>query len=81
MQQSWITNEGVLITLRFEGDRDPLSYAARFSLTYIYLPTFIKRYLEFLKAYLISYEHIVDSMRETTEQEADQRASEINAKL
>ena len=81
LQQSWITNEGVLIILRFEGDRDPLSYAARFSLTYIYLPTFIKRYLEFLKAYLISYEHIVDSMRETTEQEADQRASEINTKL
>ncbi len=81
LQQSWMTNEGVLIILRFEGDRDPLSYAARFSLTYIYLPTFIKRYLRFLKAHLISYKHVVDSMRETTEQENDQRASEINTKL
>ena len=76
-----MTNEGVLIILRFEGDRDPLSYAARFSLTYIYLPTFIKRYLRFLKAHLISYKHVVDSMRETIEQENDQRASEINTKL
>lgn len=81
LQQSWITNEGFLIILRFEGDRDPLSYAARFSLTYIYLPTFIKRYREFLEAYLVSYKHVVDSMRENTEQKNDQQASEINTKL
>ena len=81
LQQSWITNEGVLIILRFEGDRDPLRYAARFSLTYIYLPTFIKRYIEFLEAHLVSYKHVVDSMRENTEQENDQRATEINTKL
>ena len=81
LQQSWITNEGVLIILRFEGDRDPLSYVARFSLTYIYLPTFIKRYLEFLEAHLVSYKHVVDSMRETIEQENDERASDINTKL
>lgn len=81
LQKSWMTDEGVLVILRFEGDRDPLSYAARFSLTYIYLPTFIKRYHEFLEAYLVSYKHVVDSMRETTEQENDQRASEINTKL
>ena len=67
--------------MRFEGDRDPLSYAARFSLTYIYLPTFIKRYLEFLEAHLVSYKHVVDSMRENTEQENDRRATEINTRL
>ena len=81
LQQSWITHEGVLIILRFEGDRDPLSYAARFSLTYTYLPTFIKRYHEFLEAHLVSYKHVVDSMRETIEQENDQRASDIKTKL
>lgn len=77
LQQSWITDEGVLIVLRFDGDRDPLSYLARFSLSYIYLPAFIGRYHEFLEAYLESYKHVVDSMRETNEQ----RASEINTKL
>ncbi|MBU25033.1 MAG: hypothetical protein CMD99_03275 [Gammaproteobacteria bacterium] len=76
-QKSWITDEGVLIVLRFERDRD----AARFSLTYIYLPTFIARYHEFLEAYLVSYKHVVDTMREATEQENEQRASEINTKL
>ena len=81
LQKSWLTDEGVLIVLRFEGDRDPLSYAARFSLTYIYLPTFIQRYREYLEAYLVSYEHVVDTMLEATEQENDQRASEINTKL
>tara|TARA_Y200000002_G_scaffold284620_1_gene238614 strand:+ start:1789 stop:3066 length:1278 start_codon:yes stop_codon:yes gene_type:complete len=81
LQKSWLTDEGVLIVLRFEGDRDPLSYGARFSLTYIYLPTFIQRYLEYLEAYLVSYEHVVDTMLEATEQENDQRASEINTKL
>lgn len=81
LQKSWLTDEGVLIVLRFEGDRDPLSYAARFSLTYIYLPTFIQRYREYLEAYLVSYEHVVDAMLEATEQENDQRASEINTKL
>ena len=60
-----------LIVLRFEGDRDPLSYAARFSLTYIYLPTFIQRYREYLEAYLVSYEHIVDTMLEATKQKND----------
>lgn len=81
LQKSWLTDEGVLIVLRFEGDRDPLSYAARFSLTYIYLPTFIQRYREYLEAYLVSYQHVVDTMLEATEQENDQRASEINTKL
>ena len=76
-QKSWITDEGVLIVLRFARDRD----AARFSLTYIYLPTFIARYHEFLEAYLVSYKHVVDTMREATEQENEQRASEINTKL
>ena len=81
LQQSWITDEGILIVLRFDGDRDPLSYLARFSLSYIYLPAFIGRYQEFLAAYLESYKHVVDSMRETTEQTNDQRAREINTKL
>ena len=81
LQKSWITDEGVLIVLRFEGDRDPLSYAARFSLTYIYLPTFITRYREFLEAYLVSYKHVVDTMREVSEQKDEKRASEINTKL
>ena len=81
LQKSWLTDEGVLIVLRFEGDPDPLSYAARFSLTYIYLPTFIQRYREYLEAYLVSYQHVVDTMLEATEQENDQRASEINTKL
>ena len=81
LQKSWITDEGVLIVLRFEGDRDPLSYAARFSLTYIYLPTFIIRYREFLEAYLVSYKHVVDTMREVSEQKDEKRASEINTKL
>ena len=73
LQKSWLTDEGILIVLRFDGDRDPLSYLARFSLSYIYLPAFIQRYREYLEAYLVSYEHVVDSMRETTEQENDQR--------
>ena len=81
LQQSWITDEGILIVLRFDGDRDPLSYLARFSLSYIYLPAFIGRYQEFLAAYLESYKHVVDSMREATEQTNDQRAREINTKL
>ena len=81
LQQSWITDEGVLIVLRFDGDRDPLSYLARFSLSYIYLPAFIGRYHEFLEAYLESYKHVVDSMRKTTEHANDQRAREINTKL
>ena len=81
LQQSWITDEGVLIVLRFHGDRDPLSYLARFSLSYIYLPTFMARYQEFLEAYLVSYKHVVDSMRERDRREEDQRADEINTKL
>ena len=81
LQQSWITAESVLIVLRFHGDRDPLSYLARFSLSYIYLPAFIKRYQEFLEAYLVSYKHIVDSMRERDRREEDLRADEINTKL
>lgn len=81
LQQSWITPEGVLIVLRFHGDRDPLSYLARFSLSYIYLPAFIKRYQEFLEAYLVSYKHVVDSMRERDRREEDLRADEINTKL
>ena len=81
LQQSWITAEGVLIVLRFHGDRDPLSYLARFSLSYIYLPAFMKRYQEFLEAYLVSYKHVVDSMRERDRREEDLRADEINTKL
>jgi hypothetical protein len=81
LQKSWITDEGVLIVLRFEGDRDPLSYGARFSLTYIYLPIFMTRYHEFLKAYLVSYKHVVDTMREANEKENEQQAREINEKL
>ena len=81
LQQSWITDEGVLIVLRFHGDRDPLSYLARFSLSYIYLPAFMARYQEFLEAYLVSYKHVVDSMRERDRREGDLRADEINTKL
>ena len=81
LQQSWITDEGVLIVLRFHGDRDPLSYLARFSLSYIYLPAFMARYQEFLEAYLVSYKHVVDSMRQRDRREEDQRADEINTKL
>ena len=81
LQQSWITAESVLIVLRFHGDRDPLSYLARFSLSYIYLPAFMERYQEFLEAYLVSYKHIVDSMRERDRREEDLRADEINTKL
>ena len=81
LQKSWITDEGVLIVLRFEGDQDPLSYAARFSLTYIYLPTFMTRYHEFLEAYLVSYKHVIKTMREASQKEDEQRASEINIKL
>lgn len=81
LQQSWITAESVLIVLRFHGDRDPLSYLARFSLSYIYLPAFMKRYQEFLEAYLVSYKHVVDSMRERDRREEDLRADEINTKL
>lgn len=76
-QKSWITDEGVLIVLRFARDRD----AARFSLTYIYLPTFIARYHEFLEAYLVSYKHVVDTMREANEKENEKQAREINEKL
>ena len=81
LQQSWITAEGVLIVLRFRGDRDPLSYLARFSLSYIYLPAFMNRYQEFLEAYLVSHKHVVDSMRERDRREEDLRADEINTKL
>ena len=76
-----IADEGILIILRFDGDRDPLSYAARFSLTYIYLPTFIRRYQEFLKAVIHSFKHVVDSMHATAERRNDQRATEIETKL
>ena len=50
-------------------------------LTYIYLPTFIQRYREYLEAYLVSYQHVVDTMRDVSEQEDEKRASEINTKL
>ena len=39
------------------------------------------RYQEFLEAYLVSYKHVVDSMRERDRREEDLRADEINTKL